>query len=174
MVARDTTTTLFAALNVLTGVAIGRCPATQTLQVPNKSPICPVGTAQLTLSTGWFDPWVPHNLHVPDSDRMPNRRRSERSGSGPSSKLKLRLSFLEKHDPGFRFDAFASPAELAGWQPTTCARPRPVGVPSSVEQAALSACVAELFVCPPSDGRVWIVVSQRLHEIVPAVGEQPF
>jgi hypothetical protein len=44
----------------------------------------------------------------------------------------------------------------------------------SVEQAALGAFVAELFVCPPSDGCIWIVVRQRLHQIVLADDEQPF
>lgn len=58
--------------------------------------------------------------------------------------------------------------------PASSTQPRPIGVASSIEQAALNACVAELFVCPPSDGRVWIVVGQRLHEIVLAVGEQSF
>lgn len=45
---------------------------------------------------------------------------------------------------------------------------------ASVEQVALGGFVAELFVCPPSDGRVWIVAGQHLHQIVLAAEQQPF
>ena len=45
------------------------------------------------------------------------------------------------------------------------AQPRPIGMASSVEQAALGDLVAELFVCPPPDGYVGIVVRQRLKAV---------
>jgi hypothetical protein len=47
-------------------------------------------------------------------------------------------------------------------------------VASSIEQAALAALVVELFVGPPADGCIWIVVCQRPDEIVLAVDEQSF
>lgn len=47
-------------------------------------------------------------------------------------------------------------------------------VPSLIEHAALAAVVVELFVGPPSDGCVRIVVCQRPDSIVLAVDEQPF
>ncbi len=52
--------------------------------------------------------------------------------------------------------------------------PRATGrADSSVEQTALGGCVAELFDCPPSDGRIWIIARQRLHQFTLAAGEQP-
>jgi hypothetical protein len=46
VVARDTTT-LFAALGVLTGVVIGRFPA-QTRELADESLICPLGASSLS------------------------------------------------------------------------------------------------------------------------------